>query len=328
MNNPTIAQAARRVDAQMGKWLQVGLLPNPVIGYEGEEMGEEGAAGQQGMFVGQRFITAGKLGCNRAVRHEVQQARQELEIQRLRVINAIRGRAYETIVAQRAVALNEQLAAIGEEGVKTAQKLQLAKEVGQVDVLQARVEASSAKLALNNARNEYKASWQRLAVVMGVPEMKPRRLADDLDREVSHFSWDDTVRQLLTESPELARAQWGVERAKCGGGPRHRPGERRMSMWQPPFATTMPPKAQRLPSGLASRCKSMTGIREISDEHTLNCPLLNGKFAESNWFFKVGLRKCSRGTPTRIPADERVQDPDPLRRGVVPQSGPARIPAR
>ncbi len=59
-NNPTLAQASRRVAALQGKHLQVGLHPNPMIGYQGEETGDDGAAGQQGMFVGQQFITAGK----------------------------------------------------------------------------------------------------------------------------------------------------------------------------------------------------------------------------------------------------------------------------
>ena len=215
-NNPTIAQAGHRVAALQGKYLQVGLRPNPVIGYQGEEIGDQGTAGQQGMFIGQRFVTAGKLGLNRAVvSHEIQRAQQELEIQRLRVINAVRDRGYEAIVAQRAVALNEQLVAIGEEGVKAADELRRAREVSQVDVLQARVEANSAKLALNNARNGYRAAWRRLAVVMGVPEMKPNSLTDDLGETVPEIYWDDAVGRLLTESPELARAWSGVERAKC-----------------------------------------------------------------------------------------------------------------
>ena len=215
-NNPTIAQAGRRIAALQGKYVQVGLRPNPVIGYKGEDMGEEGAAGKQGLFVGQRFITANKLGLNRAVvSHEIQRAQQELEIQRLRVINAVRSRAYDTIMAQRTVTLNEQLSAIGEEGVKAAEQLRRAKEVSQVDVLQASVEASSAKLALNNARNDHKAAWQRLAVVMGVPKMMPKPLADDLGEVMPQLSWDNAVARLLAESPELVRAWSGVERAKC-----------------------------------------------------------------------------------------------------------------
>lgn len=48
----------------------------------------------QGMFLGQRLVTAGKLDLNRAVvSHEIERVRQELETKRLRVIIAVRGRA-------------------------------------------------------------------------------------------------------------------------------------------------------------------------------------------------------------------------------------------
>lgn len=215
-NNPTLAQASRRVDALHGKHLQVGLPPNPMVGYQGEEIGDDGTGGQQGMFLGQQLVTAGKLELNRAVvRHEIAQARHELEMQRLRVINAVRARAYEVIVTQRAVALNEQLVALGEESMRAAEKLWQAKEVSQVDVLQARVEANSAKLGLTSARTEHQAAWQRLAVVMGVPDTPPGALMDNLDETAPDLVWENTLVRLLAESPELARAQSGVERAKC-----------------------------------------------------------------------------------------------------------------
>ena len=66
-NSPAIAQSAARVRALRGKWVQVGLPPNPTAGYVASEIGNEGAAGQQGGFIGQNFITAKKLQRNRAV---------------------------------------------------------------------------------------------------------------------------------------------------------------------------------------------------------------------------------------------------------------------
>ena len=37
--NPTLAQAAARVQAARAQCLQVGLYPNPVVGYQGSEIG-------------------------------------------------------------------------------------------------------------------------------------------------------------------------------------------------------------------------------------------------------------------------------------------------
>ena len=50
-----------------------------------------------------------------------------------------------------------------------------------MDVLQARVEANSAKLQFDNAHNQYMAAWRKLAVVIGVPDMEPKPLADELE---------------------------------------------------------------------------------------------------------------------------------------------------
>lgn len=215
-NNPTIEQAERRIAALQGRHLQVGLRPNPIVGYEGEEIGAEGNAGQQGMFLGQELVTANKLGLNRqVVCHEIEQARRDLEIQQMRVSNAVRTRVCDVVVAQRNIDLNVQLVKIGEAGVEAAEKLFQAQEVSRVDVLQARVEANTAKVALKNARNEYQAAWRRLVIAMGVPEMEPKALADKLDETPQPLLWDASLQRLLHTSPELMRAWSAVEQAKC-----------------------------------------------------------------------------------------------------------------
>ena len=64
--NPTLVQARAQVDGTLGKALQAGLWPNPVLGYEGEKIGIEGTAGEfQGGFVRQEFVTARKRRVSR-----------------------------------------------------------------------------------------------------------------------------------------------------------------------------------------------------------------------------------------------------------------------
>ena len=60
------AELQAKVDAANGRWLQVGLKPNPVANVSSQEMGNDGSAGQHGVFVGQKFITANKLELNRS----------------------------------------------------------------------------------------------------------------------------------------------------------------------------------------------------------------------------------------------------------------------
>jgi cobalt-zinc-cadmium efflux system outer membrane protein len=187
-----------------------------VAGYIGDEIGELGRAGQQGAFVRQEIVTAGKLRLNQAVAgHEVEQARWEMEIQRRRVINDVRIVAYDVVASQELVRINEELVRIGEAGLRAAEVLQRAKEVAKVDVLQARVEANSARLQLDNARNAHLASWRKLAVVVGTPDLPPAPIDESLADAPNELAWEASLSKLLSESPELAKAHTEVERARC-----------------------------------------------------------------------------------------------------------------
>src|SRR5262245_54224705 len=65
--NPTLAQVAAAIESSKGKALQAGLYPNPTIGYQGDQMGAQGTAGElQGGYLQQTIITAGKLRLSRA----------------------------------------------------------------------------------------------------------------------------------------------------------------------------------------------------------------------------------------------------------------------
>jgi outer membrane protein, heavy metal efflux system len=214
--NPTLEQVAARVQAAHGQCLQVGLYPNPVVGYLGSEMGNEGRAGQQGGFIGQEIVTAGKLQLNRSVAsQEIRQAECAWQAQRLRVLTDVRRGFYEVLVAQRTVELAQQLVGIGERGVKTAEELMKAKEVARADVLQARIESDSAKILLDKARNRFTGAWRNLAAVVGDPALQPSQLSGGLQDGLVPFTWEDTLNRLLEESPQLAGAQAGVARAQA-----------------------------------------------------------------------------------------------------------------
>jgi len=215
-SNPTLVQARMAVRAARGRYLQAGLYPNPVIGYEGADIGLDDASGVHGAFVGQEIVTRGKLRLGRAVAgHEIEQARHVLELQRRRILNDVCVGYYEVLLAQRMVEVNEQLVHIGEEGVKTTERLRTAMEVSRADVLQASIEAETAKLSLIEARNHRFAVWRQLAAVLGQPDMEPADLAGDVTKNLPELNREDALRQILAQSPELAQARSAVEHARC-----------------------------------------------------------------------------------------------------------------
>jgi cobalt-zinc-cadmium efflux system outer membrane protein len=213
-NNPTLRQASASLEAARGNWVQVGLYPNPGIGYLGNQIGDRGTAGQQGAYFEQEFVRGGKLALNRQVaEREVIIAQQTLEAQRHRVINDIRTQFYNTLVAQRTVEITRELQAMGKRGLSVADQLFNAQQVGKVDVLQARIEAANAGLKVTAAENHLEASWRQLATVSAVPGMQREKLVGDLDADLPQFTWEEAMGRILQESPELAASRTNVDRA-------------------------------------------------------------------------------------------------------------------
>ncbi len=89
--NPAIQEARAALCAARGIHVQVGLKPNPRIGYFAQEIGNDGAAGQHGAFVSQTLVRGNKLARNRdVVSKEIQQLRWQLESQRRRIETDVR----------------------------------------------------------------------------------------------------------------------------------------------------------------------------------------------------------------------------------------------
>ena len=214
-NNPVVGRAAARVRALRGKCWQVGLKPNPTIGYVAGEMGNNGTAGQQGGFVGQKFITAGKLQKNRAVVcAEIETAEQVLAATRLRVRTDLRLSYYRALVAQQRVELTTSLVEATGEAVKASEELIAAQEIPRAALLQTEMEQQNAEIALRTAENQLDAAWQQMSAVAGEIELPRQPLTGDPAILPSDLSWDATLARLTTTSPEIAAAIAELSRSR------------------------------------------------------------------------------------------------------------------
>ena len=212
-NHPAIAKQAARVRALHGKWTQVGLTPNPTAGYVGSEIGNEGAAGQQGVFVGQAFVRGEKLQLNRnIVCDEIRQAEQQLAADYQRVANSVAKSYYELLFAQRRRDLAQQLVMLSNNAVATSQSLLAAQEVSQVALLQSEMQAQEAEILKRKAANTYDAAWRQLVANIGLPSMPVHSISDD-HQSTDFLSWNETKDRLLAEHPGLAAAASNIQRA-------------------------------------------------------------------------------------------------------------------
>ena len=213
--HPALREADAQLRAARGNWLQVGLRPNPEIGYSGSEMGNAGAAGQQGGFVSQEFVTAGKLGLNRAVAgNEVAAAEQRLARTRLQVLTTARTLYFELLASERAVVLARQLKAIAEQSVHVSELRLRAQEGSRAALLQSQIEGEAAAMLEVQATNRQAAAWRRLAAAIGFDRQVPQTLDDGFQRPLPEFEWQAMRQRLLAASPELAELRFAVERAR------------------------------------------------------------------------------------------------------------------
>jgi cobalt-zinc-cadmium efflux system outer membrane protein len=213
--HPTLAESAALLDA--GRWnrLQVGLPPNPSVGYLGVEMGNEGQAGQQGGYVEQTFIRGGKLLLNRAVaQHEVEKLQQEFTVRQWRVLTDVRIAFYELLALQGRVVMLQRMEEITQQAAETAQQLFDARESPRTDYLLARIQLERVRLNRQSTERERLGASRQLAARVGVGRLPSDRVAGDLETLAADLDWESAVSSLLGTHPLVAAAQADVRRAR------------------------------------------------------------------------------------------------------------------
>src|SRR5579883_2655096 len=213
-HNPTLAQATDAIQAAKGRKLQAGLYPNPIVGYDGDEI-------RPGP------VTRGE---------EQAEMEARAEAQRDRVLTSVRILYYKILGAQQLLELRQHLTEIANEAVTTARQLYNVGQADEPDVLEAEAEAGVAQLAVADAQNNRQRIWQQLAATVGVPDLPLTSLAGDLARPLPSLNRDKALAMILGQSPEmkiaeaaLRRAEWALQRSRVApipdiqfrGGMRH-----------------------------------------------------------------------------------------------------------
>lgn len=213
--NPTLAQAAAAIEQQRGNMVQVGLYPNPQVGYLRTDSSPSGNARTNGAFFGQEIVTAGKLRKSRDTEaQEVERLGWEQEAQRQRVVNDVRIRYYDLLAAQRAIQLTERLLRLAEQGVETAEQLLEAKVASKADVLQARIQLKTVRISIREAQARYRSACRQLTNVVGCPDLQITGVAGTLDGGIPQLDWDTAWEHLLAASPQLRAAEFRIQHAR------------------------------------------------------------------------------------------------------------------
>jgi cobalt-zinc-cadmium efflux system outer membrane protein len=208
-HNPTLQAAQAAIAESAGHAKQAGLLPNPVIGYEGDQIrGGSYGGGEQGGFVQQTIPLGGKLGLRRDV-SRAQQRTDELglAIQQQRVEGDLEGSFYAALALQQEIETRKQLSALAADAAETARQLANVGQADAPDVLQSEVEQEQAVLDTLAAQRRYIAAFHQLTATAGQPDLPVTRLAGDLTASPAQ---PPSLDSLIDQSPAIRRADQAV----------------------------------------------------------------------------------------------------------------------
>lgn len=206
--NPTLAQAQRNVDRSVQQARQVSLLPDPIVGYNGDHIrGGQYHGGEQGAFFMQEFVLGHKLALRRDVyRAEGQSNQYALEVQRARVHNDVARAFFDTLAAQQSVVIHDRLLKVALDADTNTHELS---RIGQEDaaaILTAEITAEQARVEFLKAQRMFIAHFAQLATFAGQHSLELHPLTGALV-EPPQFDPEEYVKRGVDESPLVKRAQ-------------------------------------------------------------------------------------------------------------------------
>jgi cobalt-zinc-cadmium efflux system outer membrane protein len=216
-NNPTLREAMTGVAAAQGRARQAGTWFNPTIGYAGEEIkpGEIIQFGEHGVFFDQQIPLGGKLRLSRQVfEREAEQAGSFVDLQRERVLAAVRTLFYEILTTERRVEVLDRLFQLSQEAVGISRQLYNVGAADRPDILDSEIEADRIQLELLAARNRRFTLWRRLAVTIGERSLTPRPLAGSAEG-LPEITREGALADVLSRSPQVRAAHAEIERTRA-----------------------------------------------------------------------------------------------------------------
>jgi cobalt-zinc-cadmium efflux system outer membrane protein len=215
--NPTLRQAEAEIRAAKARQQQVGLYPNPSVGYTGDEIrGGSVGGGKQGFFVQQTIVTAGKLGKSREVSGaESKLAEIEAQEQQMRVTTAVKMAFLRVLAAQEWLEARRDLARIAQDGAQTQRELMNTGQADESEVLEAEVDAQRMRMAARMQENTLREEWRSLAAIIGQPTLPLATVTGELERGWPELNEEEAVETIAKQSPAVQIAETATGRARA-----------------------------------------------------------------------------------------------------------------
>jgi len=231
--HPELAEAEAEIRRQSGLRNQATRAPNPIFGYAAGEIGDNRQAGQQGIFLSQEWVTAGKLEIACQVGNwRTRAAMEGLNANRLRLSQRIQRQYWSVVAARRRIELFDLMEKLLQQAIEINETLLAAGEGTRGALLQAKLEQSQVAVAKRQAMIDLQAKTVSLAASLGIPADWIDQVENDPWPDEEIESWPNpfesidllaTNRDLPTAgpfalqvlaSPELSELQASIEAAR------------------------------------------------------------------------------------------------------------------
>lgn len=209
--NPTLAAAARELQAMEGTVIQAGVRPNPELAAQVEDT-QKSATRTTTLQINQTI----ELGGKRAARIESAErgrdvAAADLDAQRLEIRSATVAAFFDVLVAQERIGLAEALLDLAQRATQAASRRVIAGKVSPIEETKARVAEASVRVELNQVQGELAAARRRLAATWGNPSPRFER-ADGRTEILPVVPTSEDIHRRLATAPVLTRARLEVDR--------------------------------------------------------------------------------------------------------------------
>lgn len=211
-NNPTLKQLSLSAAKAAGFRTQVGLRPNPNLGYSGQQLADRGTD-QHTAFVEKEIVTGGKLALNQNVLNAaVRQQLCEVQTRQARIKTDVRVAYMNLLAARKKETTLQEFADASKRAVELTELRKRAKEGSQIDVLQATTQLNQVLLQKAQAEVASRAFAKELSAITGV-EVTPDAVVGVLDASGITYDWDSVFADLRDSNPEFQVALANRERA-------------------------------------------------------------------------------------------------------------------
>jgi len=212
--NPELAIFSWKIHAQEAATLQAGLLPNPTIGADLQDIGADGSVEsvpqlQANLTINQPI----ELGGKRSKRREVASLNRDLsgwdyETKRIDVVTHVSSAFTDLLSAQQSLVLTEEMVRLAEQVAGVVSERVKAGKVSPVEETKANVALSFARIEIMRAVLALEAARKQLAATWGSTTPLFTKAGGELGpvSEIPSFS---ELTKRLSQNPDIAR--WTTE---------------------------------------------------------------------------------------------------------------------